>query len=329
MGTQAMRQETSGVRSTSGALDFRNVFTIEPSRASGGLEWVGLEAARYSKVAEFETTSPPITHHRLVLFLWPPEELELRYEGVKRHVPPPAGSISLVPAGSPHRVRSSGRLDSLHIYLEPGLVERVAAEAFDLDPGRLTVPPLDGLNLPHLRAAMGAVDAELMAGGAGGPLAAESLAHLLAVHLIRHVLAPRRPARGPDGALPRGRLRAVLAYIEGQLDAGPTLTEMAAVARLSPYHFARQFKAATGLPPHQYLIARRVERAKQLLEGGGNLPLAQVAARSGFADQSQFSHHFKRIVGVTPGRFRTPAGIDDQVASPTKKLEGLLLNIGL
>ena len=83
------------------------------------------------------------------------------YEGVKRHVPPPAGSIMLVPAGSPARWRWSGRKDSLHIFLEPGLVARVAAEAFDLDPARLTVPPLDGLDLPHLRAAMWAVDAEL------------------------------------------------------------------------------------------------------------------------------------------------------------------------
>ena len=81
---------------------------------------------------------------------------------------------------------------------------------------------------------------------------------------------------------------------------------MAAVARLSPYHFARQFKAATGLPPHQYVIARRVERAKQLLQGG-DLSLADVAAHAGFSDQSQFSRHFKQVVGVTPGRFRTPA----------------------
>jgi AraC family transcriptional regulator len=268
-----------------------------------------MEAARYRTAPAFELNPPAITHHRLVLFARPPDELSLLYEGVKRHVPPPAGSISLLPAGSSALWRSSGHKDSLHVYLEPGLIARVAAEAFDLDPSRLTVPPLDGLDLPQLRAAMQAVGAELSAGGPGGKLAAESLANVLAVHLIRHVLAPRRPARGLDGALPRGRLRGVLAYIEGHLDAGPTLTEMAAVARLSPYHFARQFKAATGLPPHQYVIARRVERAKQLLQGGGDLPLAQVAARSGFSDQSQFSHHFKRLVGVTPGQFRTPARI--------------------
>jgi AraC family transcriptional regulator len=82
---------------------------------------------------------------------------------------------------------------------------------------------------------------------------------------------------------------------------------MAAVTRLSPYHFARQFKAATGSPPHQYVIARRVERAKHLLEGGGDFSLAHVAARAGFSDQSVFTHHFRRIVGVTPGQFRTTA----------------------
>ena len=150
---------------------------------------------------------------------------------------------------------------------------------------------------------------EDLAAGAGGRLAAESLANLLAVHLIRHVLAPRQPARGPDGALSRGRLRAVVDYVEGHLDAAPTLEQMAAVARLSPYHFARQFKAATGLPPHRYVITRRVERARELLQAGTELSLAEVAAHVGFSDQSQLCHHFKRLVCVTPGRFRMPARI--------------------
>src|SRR6202011_4318194 len=149
-----------------------------------------------------------------------------------------------------------------------------------------------------------AVDAERTAGGAGGPLAAESLANVLAVHLIRHIAAPRRPARGRDGTLPRGRLRAVVEYIEEHLDAAPTLEQMAAVACLSPYHFARQFKAATGLPPHQYVILRRVERAKRLLQAGTDLSLADVALDSGSPDKSHFSRHFKRLVGVTPRQFR-------------------------
>jgi len=60
--------------------------------------------------------------------------LDLRYDGVKRHTPPPTGSITLVPAGSPVSARSSGHKDELHIFLDAGLVARVAAEAFDLDP---------------------------------------------------------------------------------------------------------------------------------------------------------------------------------------------------
>jgi AraC family transcriptional regulator len=154
--------------------------------------------------------------------------------------------------------------------------------------------------LPHLRATMAAVDAELTA---------ESLANILAVHLIRHVLAPRRPERGRDGALPRTRLRAVVEYIEECLDDRLSLEQMAAVAHLSPYHFARQFKVSTGLPPHQYVIARRVERARQLLQAGTDLSLADVAAHAGFSDQSQLTHHFKRFVGVTPGQFRMSARI--------------------
>jgi AraC family transcriptional regulator len=304
-----MRHQEPGPGGLSGPFAaLRKVVPFEASAASERLGWVGLEAARYRAAPSSEIDLAPLTHHTLVLITGPPEELDLRYEGVQRHAPPPAGAILLIPAGSSARWRWRGDKDSLHIYLEPGLVARVAAEAFDLDPARLTVPPLDGVDLPQFRAAMGAVDCELTAGDAGGPLAAESLANLLAVHLIRHVLAPRQPERGPDGALPPGKLRAVVEYVEEHL-AGPTLEQMAAVAHLSAYHFARQFKAATGLPPHQYVILRRVERAKQLLQAGTDLSLAEVAADAGFSDQSQFSHHFKRLVGVTPRQFRMSARI--------------------
>jgi AraC family transcriptional regulator len=291
-----------------GPLDWRTIFPYQAKAAGDRLGWVGLGAARCRPEPAFERNVPALTHHRLFLVTRPPEQLDLRYEGVNRHVPPPAGSIMLVPAGRPARVRSSGCPDALHVFLEPGLVARVAAEAFDLDPARLTVPSLDGLDFPHLRAAMGAVDTELNTGGAGGRLAAESLANVLAVQLIRHVSAPRPPKRGRDGVLPQGRLRAVAEYIEEHLDAGPTLGQLAAVARLSPYHFARQFKTATGLPPHQFVIMRRIERAKQLLQGS-DLSLAEIAARAGFSGQSVFCHHFKRLVGVTPRQFRMSARI--------------------
>jgi len=305
-----MRQEESGFSRPPGPLAvLRPLVPFAATASSDGLGWEGVEAARFCGAPGSEVDSPPLPYHWLVLIRRPPVELDLRFDGVERHVPPPAGSILLAPAGCPVHWRWRGCKDSLHIHLDPALVDRVAAEVFDLDPAGLTVPPLDGLDLPQLRAAMDAVDAELSARDAGGPLAAESLANVLAVQLVRHLLAPRRPARTRDGALPRGRLRAVVDYIEARLDAGPTLDDIAAVARLSPYHFARQFKAATGLPPHQYVIARRVERAKQFLQGDGGRSLAEVAAQAGFSDQSQFSQHFKRLVGVTPGQFRMSARI--------------------
>jgi AraC family transcriptional regulator len=224
---------------------------------------------------------------------------------VKRRVPPPAGSISVVPAGLPSRWRPSGSRELLHVYLEPGLVAHVAAQEFDLDPARLAVPPIDGLDLPPVRAAMAAVGDELT-GGAGGRLAAESLANVLAVQLIRHALTPHVPRRRRDGVLPRRRLRSVQEYVEGSLDGDLSLARMAAAAGLSPHHFARQFRAATGQPPHQYVIARRVERARQILTAE-DLTLADVALQAGFSDQSQLTHHFKRLVGVTPGQFRRSA----------------------
>src|SRR5262245_35229520 len=140
-----MRLQEPGRGNLLGPLDLLKALPFGPRASSDGLGWVGLEAARYRETPASELNRPANTHHILVLLVRQPDELDLVYEGVKRHVPPPGGSISLVPAGSPARVRSSGRRDQLHIFLEPGLVARVAAEAFELDPARLAVPPLDGL----------------------------------------------------------------------------------------------------------------------------------------------------------------------------------------
>src|SRR5260370_14276051 len=211
-GARVMRKVDPQPDDSMGPLDWLKILPFEPATSSHRLGWVGMEAASWRGGPAFECTPSVRIHHRLVLFTRPPDEMDLRHEGVKRNVPPPAGSISLIPASSAAQVRSSGCKDELHLWLESGLVARVATEAFDLDPARLTVPPLDGLNLPHLRAVMEAVDAELTAGGAGGPLAAQALGHLPALHLVPHLPAPRPPERGRDGALPRGGGPALRAY---------------------------------------------------------------------------------------------------------------------
>jgi hypothetical protein len=96
-------------------LDWLKLLPFKPAASSDRLGWVGLEAASCRAGPVFECTPSVRIHHRLFLFTPPPNELDLRYEGVTRNVPPPAGSISLIPAGSPARVHSSGCKDELHI----------------------------------------------------------------------------------------------------------------------------------------------------------------------------------------------------------------------
>jgi AraC family transcriptional regulator len=82
-----------------------------------------------------------------------------------------------------------------------------------------------------------------------------------------------------------------------------SLAELAAEAGVSPFHFAREFKRATGLAPHQYLIEVRIERAKSLL-AGNEMPLAQVSLSAGFSSQSHFTRLFRRHTGTTPKSYR-------------------------
>ena len=83
-----------------------------------------------------------------------------------------------------------------------------------------------------------------------------------------------------------------------------SLEELAKAAGLSPFHFARLFKAATGHPPHDYHIRLRVDRAQELLRTRAReWNLAAIASECGFADQSHFSRQFKRVVGITPGEY--------------------------
>jgi AraC family transcriptional regulator len=287
----------------------KKIIPFAPFATSYGMGWKGLQAVRNaSPVGEFTAVGTPLPHV-LVLSLRPPEKMDLRYEEVKRDRPLPAGSITVVLANSSVLVHWLGSMDALLVYLEPRLVARVAAQSFEFDPTRTLVQPVDGLNLPQSRSAMLAVDAELRAGGLGGPLLIESLATVLSVHLIRYITGRYRLPASGDGVLSRRRLHMVIEYIMENLEGSPTLERMAAVAHLSPYHFARHFRATTGLAPHQYLIARRIERAQHLLRTNGELGLAEVALRAGFSDQSKFSFHFKRLIGVTPRQFRLSARI--------------------
>ena len=106
--------------------------------------------------------------------------------------------------------------------------------------------------------------------------------------------------------LSRERLRRVYDHIEVHLNGRLTLTDLASITGLSIYHFSRSFKQAVGVGPQRYVIQRRLERAKELIQRT-NQPLAWIARQVGFVDQSHLISVFRREIGITPGRYRAQA----------------------
>ena len=105
------------------------------------------------------------------------------------------------------------------------------------------------------------------------------------------------------GGLARWQARQTLAYIEANLDSKIAIGDLANVVALSRSHFSRAFKHSLGLPPMEYVVARRVERAKALITATRE-PLAEVALACGFADQSHLNRRFRELIGTSPGRWR-------------------------
>jgi AraC-like DNA-binding protein len=131
----------------------------------------------------------------------------------------------------------------------------------------------------------------------GSELEAESRLALVGERIRMHLRASSTAA-GPGGRRLAADLRDLL---DERLVAGITLAEAAAVLHTHPAHLVRSFGAAFGLPPHRYLVGRRVEAARRRLLDGE--PIAAVAAAVGFHDQAHLHRHFTRLVGTTPGRF--------------------------
>ncbi|QIO99869.1 helix-turn-helix domain-containing protein [Bradyrhizobium symbiodeficiens] len=105
-------------------------------------------------------------------------------------------------------------------------------------------------------------------------------------------------------SLQNWRLKRVLQYVDKNLTAKITLQDLAAVAGLSRMHFAAQFRAATGVRPHEYLLRRRIERAQELLKQA-EVALVDIALTVGFQTQAHFTTVFKRFVGDTPYQWRS------------------------
>ncbi len=113
------------------------------------------------------------------------------------------------------------------------------------------------------------------------------------------------PEREPGAQLPPARWGSFAITFTPRLESQVSIADLAQAAGVSGTQVIRAFSAGTGMPPHSYLVSLRVERAKALLRAGTRL--AGAALEVGFSDQSQFTRHFKRLTGVTPGRFAAEA----------------------
>jgi AraC family transcriptional regulator len=186
------------------------------------------------------------------------------------------------------------------VAIDDRFVKATQAEVFGTD--RLDLPTRIGIGDSLLRRLIEVCDAEIDSHPANSRLFAEGLATALIVHLFRSQAKPPPGTVAKGGLTPRA-LRQVLEYIDDHLATDVGLVELAQIARISPHHFGTAFKLSMGIPPHRYLVGRRVHKAKELLLDG-EMSAEAIATASGFSSQSHMTINFRRIVGTTPSRFR-------------------------
>lgn len=190
--------------------------------------------------------------------------------------------------------------ECVHMTVAPNLLSQVAAECSLSD--RVEIEYRVMFTDPTILHVAQLFKSEILNGGLAGKLYTESLANVLAVHLLRKY-SGFVVAAVQNEPLDAPKLNQIKDLIEARLADSLTLAHMAAMVHMSPFHFARTFKAATGQPPHAYLTQRRIERAKMLLSIT-RLPIAEVANRVGFSNQSHFTAQFRKATGTTPKTYR-------------------------
>lgn len=214
----------------------------------------------------------------------------VRYDLDRHEHGTPHDTVSLLPPHVPH----NGSPATPH-----GFRKRVLY----LDATRLGEeligPAVDGPDLrdPVLRLRVGQLHGALA--HPGDELEAESRLTLVGERLREHLrprVAPAEGRRDPAVA------RALRELLDERVTQGLLLEEAAGLLYAHPAHLVRAFSGAYGIAPHQYLMSRRVERARRLLLDG-RAP-GEVASATGFYDQAHLTRHFRKLVGVTPGRYR-------------------------
>jgi AraC family transcriptional regulator len=195
------------------------------------------------------------------------------------------------------------RVGSLYL-LTLGISDRALAAACDGITGEMALRATSRLVDDRVRALVGAVKAERIAGFPSGRLFLDSVEQALAADLVARHAVRGRPVRMYRGGLTAARLRRVVELVHEKIEDGLTLAEMSESAGLSTAHFSRAFRRSTGETPHQFVLRHRVERAKEMLRAP-EMRVLDIALACGFKTQQHFARIFRRVCGKSPMEFRS------------------------
>jgi AraC family transcriptional regulator len=213
----------------------------------------------------------------------------------------PGGAITLVPAGMFPILRSRASMDFVMFSLESDFVTQLVLEA-----GCPVWEPRFryGFRDQHLRCLMTLLKQEIQRGAPSGLLYSESLAHAIAIRLfLQGEQTWTQQTRAPGSRIPKRTFERITDRIEHDLHSDLSLQSLANEAGCSKSHFLTMFRATAGITPHQYLISRRIERAKLLL-GKKKHGLIDIAQACGFSSQAHLAYTFKAKTGMTISEFR-------------------------
>jgi AraC family transcriptional regulator len=255
--------------------------------------------------APFQATELAIGHPFFIYHLARPTEVIRRIEGSpeeKSLIGP--RRLCLTPGEAKTQWQHCGNPEILQVYLRQQVFAGAVSEMYGGDPACAELVPRFAAIDPLLEQLALAIAAALRDGNVSDGLYIDTLAQMIAAHLARnHSTRSRAPRTAATQAISGWKMRRVIEFIEENLDNDLSLEAMAAQVEVSPMYLPRAFKAAVGQSPHQYVLARRIERAKELLRNTRS-PIADVAFSSGFSSQSHLSNWFLRMVGVSPATYR-------------------------
>ncbi|MBD2466005.1 helix-turn-helix transcriptional regulator [Oscillatoria sp. FACHB-1407] len=278
-----------------------NILPKPPLSSSHHLGWNGILVQHHYQPAwelsEYITSKHLVSIHHSTHTL----ESERVLDGKRKCEQIQKGDIALVPADIPHQKLWQSDCEFTLLLLDPIYIAHIAHETVDGD--RVHLLPHFAEADPLIYQIGTALKSALTSEQPSTHLYIDSLSTALAAHLIMHYSTTKLKISMIDNGLPKQTLEKVIDYIYTHLGQEVTLSQLANLTGMSQYYFCRLFKQSTGLSPHQYLIQKRVEQAKQLLIERKS-PIADIALQCGFTNQSHLNRHFKRIVGVTPLTFQ-------------------------